>query len=493
MTMTADPSRSPPRPRSFDRSWLLLAAPLLGLAGWPLWLVGGSFAVLVLTRPGRPAAGARLLLLLLLAGLSSVPGLLAASDFTGLVAAARTAFPMLLGVALLHAGLRSLEGGRRFLGAGVLGMLLLGAALFGGGLGLSLGLGVGLFALLLAVLGAPGPEDRALRPLSGQGAALRWLLVAGAGSAALLTVLSLPLPTPPAWEADRRGLSRVQARIGGDFEFERQLGMNGENRYAQGLGSNQTRRYAPVEGRNLDNDKVILGGLLVMLAVVWIMWRSRGPRSRGRRPRWWELAALSGLLLTGSLLVLGSLTGEPGALSPPGGYNKLGEVGPAGLLSSQGGGSIRPYQKQEWLNTMNNVAFAVLLLAAAALVWVGWHLTRPSRPEEDGPEPLPTPTPEDTTALHRVRRAYRSALASLTRVGLGRAPNETPAEHAARVADDRPDLADPLRQLLAAYTPVRYGLSPSEEGAEQAEAAARTVARLARPMSAPGAGGPALG
>lgn len=493
MTMTAEPPRSPSRPRSFDRSRLLLAAPLLGLVGWPLWLVVGSVAVLVLTRPGRPAAGARVLLLLLLAGLGSVPGLLAASDFTGLVAAARTALPLLLGVVLLHGGLRALEGGRRLLGAGVLGLLLLGAALFGGGLGLSLGLGAGLFALLLAVLGAPGPEDRALRPLSGQGAALRRLLVAGAGSAALLTVLSLPLPTPPAWEADRSGLSRVQARIGGDFDFERQLGMNVENRYAQGLGSNQTRRYAPVEARNLDNDKVILGGLLVMLAVVWILWRSRGPRSRGRRPAWWELAALAGLLLTGGLLVLGSLTGEPETLSPPGGYGKLGEVGPAGLLSPQGSGSVRPYQKQEWLNTLNNVAFAVLLLAAAGLVWVGWHLTRPARPENGGPEALPAPIPEDTTALHRVRHAYRFALASLTRVGLGRAPDETPAEHAARVAGALPNMADPLRQLLAVYAPVRYGLSPSEEGAEQAEAAARTVARLARSISAPVTDGPALG
>ncbi|MDL2343924.1 DUF4129 domain-containing protein [Deinococcus sp. MIMF12] len=489
--MTADPARSPPR--SFDRSWLLLAAPLVGLSLWPLWLVAASMAVLALTRPGRPAAGARLLLLLLLAGLGSVPGLLAASDFSELVAAARTAFPLLLGVVLLSGGLRALEGGRRFLGTGELGLLLLGAALLGGGPGLSLGLGAGLFALLLAVLGAPGPEDRALRPLGGQGPALRWLLVAGAGSAALLTVLSLPLPTPPAWETERGELSRVQARIGGDFEFERQLGSNGENRYPQGLGSNQTRRYAPVDSRNLDNDKVILGGLLVMLAVVWIMWRTRSPRSRGRRPAWWELAALAGLLLTGGLLVLGSLTGDPAALSPSGGYAKLGGDGPAGLLSEQGGGSIRPYQKQEWLNTLNTVAFALLLLAAAALVWVGWHLTRPAQPEADGPEPLPTPAPEDTTALHRVRMAYRSALASLTQVGLGRAPNETPGEHAARVALTLPDLAEPLRQLLALYVPVRYGLLASEEGAAQAEAAARSVARLVRPISAPGAAVPALG
>lgn len=489
MTMTAEP----PRPQSFDRSWLLLAAPLLGLAGWPLWLVGGSFAVLVLTRPGRPAAGVRGPLLLLLAGLGSVPGLLTATDFTGLVAAARTALPLLLGVTLLHGGLRALEGGRRFLGAGVLGVLLLGAALFGGGLGLSLGLGAGLFALLLAVLGAPGPEDRALRPLSGQGAALRWLLIAGAGSATLLTVLSLPLPTPPAWEADRGGLSAVRARIGGTHEPERRRDIEGENRYPQGLGANPTRTYAPVDSRNLDNDKVILGGLLVMLAVVWILWRSRRPRSRGRRPAWWELAALAGLLLTGGLLVLGSLTGEPEALSPPGGYSKLDEVGPAGLTTPQRGGSIRPYQKQEWLNNLNNVAFAVLLLAAAALVWVGWHLTRPARPEANVSEALPAPTPEDTTALHRVRQAYRSALASLTRVGLGRAPAETPAEHAERVAEALPDMADPLRQLLAVYAPVRYGLSPSEKGAEQAEAAARTVARLARPISTPDAAGPALG
>ncbi|KEF34594.1 hypothetical protein RDMS_05945, partial [Deinococcus sp. RL] len=333
----------------------------------------------------------------------------------------------------------------------------------------------------------------------GGGAARRWLLVAGAGAGVLLAALSLPLPgVPGGTEAERRGgLSAVRALIGGQwgdvYALNRPLGSNGERRYPQGLGENPTHGYAPPAPSQFDNNRAFVGGLLVLLAFAWLLWRSRERRKGGGRPAWWEVAALAGVLLAGGLLVLGSLSGDPRSLEPSGGYAKLGVEGEKGLLTGGGNSSVLPTQGQGWLNRFNDVAFVLLLLAAVLLAWAGWRLNRPARPEEDAPAPLLAPTLEDATALHRVRRTYRSALAALTRAGLGRAPDETPAEHAARVSAARPDLAGALSDLLAAYTPVRYGLSSSEEGAERAEGAARTLARLARPTSAPGAAGSALG
>lgn len=125
----------------------------------------------------------------------------------------------------------------------------------------------------------------------------------------------------------------------------------------------------------------------------------------------------------------------------------------------------------------------VLLVAVLAVVLAGWLWRRWRTGAPRGPRPTAasapdlSPGPADLT-VHRVRAAYRSALASLAQVGLGRAETETPAEHAARVAALRPELAGALRTLLTVYAPVRYGLSASEQGADEAEAAVGTLARL---------------
>ncbi|MPY66189.1 DUF4129 domain-containing protein [Deinococcus sp. SDU3-2] len=418
------------------RSWLLLAAPLVGLAAWPLWAVAGAVGIVGLARPWAWLRGMRLLALLLLGLLGELPSWVWVDTPDGAMAwqvadarlqAVQDSLPLLLGLGVLHVALWALEGGTRRLGAALLLGLLLWSALFGAGEPWALVWGA--LGLLLAVAGAPDQEGRALQVLAGRGQALRRLTLAALGLGVVFAVLSLPLPT----QSDRN------ARIGGLPAWA-----------VNGLSALVLGHYEAWKRAGCGDDAP---GCSVSPRVI------QAGQQRDAPVAWSKDAP---------------------AAEPPTPRRTVPEAPPP-------------------LSRRSGMILAVALTCALALVtglgWLIWRWWRsPLRTGRSlaAAEALDTVL-ADSSHPHRVRQAYRSALASLTRVGLGRAPEETPAEHAARVSEALPDLANPLRQLLAVYAPVRYGLSPSEEGAEQAEAAARTVARLARPRSAPDAAGPALG
>ncbi|WP_104991101.1 DUF4129 domain-containing protein [Deinococcus sp. NW-56] len=432
MTLTADLSDSPAR-RPY-RSWLLLAAPLVGLAWWPLWAVVGAVGIVGLARRWAWLRGMRLLALLLLGTLGELPswvwvdipdGARAWQVADARLQAVQGSLPLLLGLAVLHVALWALEGGTRRLGAALLLLLLLGSALFGAGEPWALVGGV--LCFFVAVAGGPGQEDRALQPLNGKGKALRRLGLTALGLGVLLAALSLPLPT----QSDRNGQSGTPSWI------------------VQAVAALVTGH---AEG-----------------------WRASGRGEACRNE-------------------IGCSTSKLGEVGRKLGAEPAGDTGEAEQEAAQQQAPTRQSIPSVTSSVLGG-AVALGLALAVTLGWLAWRWWRSRlRPGRSliVAEALVT-VPSDSSHPHRVRWAYRSALASLARVGLGRAPDETPAEHAARVSETLPEVAEALGDLLAVYAPVRYGLSPSEEGAEQAEAAARTVARLARPRSAPGAAGPALG
>lgn len=164
-------------------------------------------------------------------------------------------------------------------------------------------------------------------------------------------------------------------------------------------------------------------------------------------------------------------TGTPGcgfaavkrSQAPPGERRARRQLDDASALPKP----VPPRQVEDLLAQFRGHGGLVLLAVVMAVMLGGW-LWRQFRIDGQAGK-LPSSSADlslesvDAT-LHRV--AYRSALASLAQVGLGRTDTETPAEHAARVSSVRPELTGPLMTLLAVYAPVRYGLSPSEEGAE---------------------------
>nr|WP_246580467.1 DUF4129 domain-containing protein [Deinococcus aestuarii] len=254
-------------------------------------------------------------------------------------------------------------------------------------------------------------------------------------------------------------------------------------------------RPTPVAGPNTGTDLVLLGGVLFILSLVFALWRVGGRvRAGPLRFRWWEVAAILGLLLTAAFVVAlglaarlgdggGSLAGAPGGADPSG-------DGDAAQTGSQAASLLGG----PWLWWLSLLVFVVFVGLAGAVFWLALRFRPPPGEEDTSPRSSDPPPLPDEAATHRVRAAYRAALAALAGIGLGRAGSETPAEHADRAALALPDLGGPLGLLVAAYAPVRYGGRVTNEDADAAEGAARRVADLAagaRPVQATTEGGTA--
>lgn len=217
-------------------------------------------------------------------------------------------------------------------------------------------------------------------------------------------------------------------------------------------------------------------GLLCLLLAVGV---PQLRRRVGRPPHPSELIMVAGLVLTGLLWVVSAIllnlggrapgTAGSGAAPPPDAAARMAEAatGPASQVIS-----------------VNWLAPLAQLLALAALLIVGAMLLvnrrRVAAPVTGTParDDLPT-TSAPPAPLHRVRVAYREALAALSDAGLGRAAYETPAGYAARLGAHHPLLTEALGTLTALYEPVRYGGQLTDEQAGQAEQAARTIQGVA--------------
>lgn len=227
-------------------------------------------------------------------------------------------------------------------------------------------------------------------------------------------------------------------------------------------------------------DLVLLGGVLFLLSLAFAMWRMGGRvRAGPLRFQWWEIAALLGLLLTAAFVValgLAARLGDGGGLLPG---------APGGPASSPGGDAAQAQgvpaspTGESWLWWLSLLVFAVFVGLAGVVFWFALRFRPPTEGDEDASPGLPTRPLPDEAATHRVRAAYRAALTALSRVGLGRAGSETPAEHANRAALALPDLGGPLGLLVAAYAPVRYGGRVTNEDADAAEEAACRIVELA--------------
>lgn len=472
---------SPSSPRSVplwaDRSLLLLAAPLVGAAWLPWWAVLGLTVALALTRRGDGPRSVRVPLLLLGAGVGLVVALPGMRGPEGATAFIQAFVTVMGGTALVHLGVAALEEGRVGWGAGWLVALLLLGAVVPGGRSLAF-LALGLLALLLTLLGAAGVEERPVRRLGGGGKALLGTAGAALAAALLLALLAFALPGVGSSRPSPGGGSPtapIQAQEAGPTaEPPRTSALETES-------PGEIRRVRPVGDlpeRLPGGDLVLLSGLLFFAALAFAMWRARS-RIPGEpfRVRWWEVAAVLGVGLAAALLLAFSLAARAGV---------------GGGLGPEASGAVRTPSTQVlqevndplhlfWergLWVLSLLAFLVFTGLAAALFWLGLRF-RPDPEEVEPGSTLPAvPSPGETEALHRVRLAYRSALASLGAAGLGRGEAETPAEHAGRVAGVRPALAGPLGTLVAAYAPVRYGGRVTEDDADAAERAAREVTHL---------------
>lgn len=457
----------------------------MGAAWLPWWAVLGlSLAVLLTVREGQRLLRVPLMLLgvgigllVLLPGLRGAAG---AETFTRLFV---TVFG---GMALVAFSVSALEGRRTAQGLAGLGtLLLLGTVLPGAALAFPLGLplGLGLLALVLTLLGAPGYEERPTQRLPGRRATLE---VAGLGllGAALLGVLALawpgsapPAPTPP--PAATGGSARPPAEVRPDEPAPPEAGTRPPSpaRPRPNPGSEQT-----LPGGDLP----LLGGLFLILAL-WFM-LSRARRDPGEKPRLTDLVVLASILVAALVTVVFIAATPPGRLvgEEPQAEAQLRRDAPTDAATGEEKATPSPSPSARLLWALSLLAFLTLTLLAAGVLWMTLR-SREARAVEEAPADPALPGGQPA-ALHRVRVAYRDALAALGGVGLGRGEAETPAEHAARVAAQRSALAAPLRVLVAAYAPVRYGGRVTDEDAAAAETAAGEVARAAQPLGAQQAG-----
>ncbi|WP_027459420.1 DUF4129 domain-containing protein [Deinococcus murrayi] len=491
-TLPAPPER---RPLRADRSWLLLAAPFVAASWLPWWGVLAFFGVLLLIRRDQAAEVVRVPLLLAAAGVTVLP-LLAEVQLGGenalaaILSFAALFLPVVGAAAVIHIGLNLLEVGRPA-GVAWLALLLLPGVL---GLapspvfGLPAGLGLGLLALLLCALGSTGREERPARRLTGSGRAV-WnaALVGGvlAGALALGTLALGPArQTETVRAAPGAAASQPDAAPQRQSEFPSGEGEGATGRAPAPLSPEATAAGVQLPGADL----VLLGGMLLLMSVVFLLWRLPKRVVDGpRRFHWWEVAAVAGMLLLGALLLFYGLSaggsGGPSTAPAP--------AGEGGVGGAEGGTleEASPWWALAFASWFNRLAFLASLLLTAVILIFAWRLRRPVG--DDLPVALPTAeavSAPHAEALHRVRLAYRSAQAALERCGLGRGPAETPAEHAARASLNLPDLAAPLGTLVAAYAPVRYGGRVTDEDADRAEEAARDIAALSaeyRPPTLP--------
>jgi hypothetical protein len=117
------------------------------------------------------------------------------------------------------------------------------------------------------------------------------------------------------------------------------------------------------------------------------------------------------------------------------------------------------------------LGWAFMLVLFVWLTLIAWYIGR-----------SPRPAPADALA-----RAYRRLCDKLARVAPARAPYQGPMSFAASVIAQRPDLGQPVAQLLGQYARLRYG-PPGENLAAQTrsiEEFRQAVARLSVRRRAP--------
>ncbi|NTX99687.1 DUF4129 domain-containing protein [Deinococcus sp. JMULE3] len=431
----------------------------LGLAGllppWGAALLCGLFALGVRFPVW---AQARVLGTQLIIGLSvaaQVPAALAQPR--QLLVLAGTYLLLSLSGFALGAGAHALEDGRRR------GLLALLPGLLAPQPGLILALAGG-------ALARPARDARhAARTAPGW-----WTWVAGAAVAAALLGTLLPMPRPdiagaflptPTQTAQVARESQAAPPAPADPATPNLLNRSG----------NVPQLQLDVGVPLLPPELALGAGLLCLLAAAGV---PQLRRRAGRPPHPSEVLMVAGLVLTGLLWVVSAILlnlggrapgpADSGAAPPPDEAARMAEAatGPAAQVVSV-----------TWLAPLAQLlALAALLIVAAVLLVNRRRVaaTVTGTPEHDD---LPT-TSAPPAPLHRVRVAYREALAALSDAGLGRAAHETPAGYAARLGAHHPPLADPLGTLTALYEPVRYGGQLTDEQAGQAEQAARAVFQI---------------
>ncbi len=431
----------------------------LGLAGLlPLWgaaLLCGLFALGVRFPVW---AQARVLGTQLIIGLSvaaQVPAALAQPR--QLLVLAGTYLLLSLSGFALGAGAHALEDGRRR------GLLALLPGLLAPQPGLILALAGG-------ALARPARDARH----AAQTAPGWWTWVAGGAVAAALLGTLLPMPRP-----DIAGAFLPTPTQTAQVARESQTAPPAPGAPSASVSPSAERSWLGVQldvGVPLLPPELALGaGLMVLLAAAGV---PRLRRRVGRPPHPSEVLMVAGLVLTGLLWVVSAillnLGGRPpgpadsGAAPPPDAAARMAEAatGPAAQVIGA-----------TWLAPLAQLLALAALLIVAAVLLVNRRRAAATVTGTPARDDLPT-TSAPPAPLHRVRAAYREALAALSDAGLGRAAHETPSGYAARLGARHLALADPLGTLTALYEPVRYGGQLTDEQAGQAEQAARAVLQI---------------
>ncbi len=180
--------------------------------------------------------------------------------------------------------------------------------------------------------------------------------------------------------------------------------------------------------------------------------------------------------------------------------------GPPGGAAAGQPGPRRPFERRSPGRTLRLVG----ALAGIVLALYGYHRWRergreaaPALAGDEGrdadvqvadlpPRPAPaTRTPPPADARARVVAEYARFATALERRGLGRRPEQAPAEHAAGLAAHVPAAGPDLDELLARFHRARYGAGPvaADEPLLVRERAERVLARVAA-VTAASPGGP---
>ncbi|MDR6216548.1 DUF4129 domain-containing protein [Deinococcus soli (ex Cha et al. 2016)] len=429
----------------------------LGLAGLlPLWGVALLCGLFALGVRFPVWAQARVLGTQLIIGLSvaaQVPAALAQPR--QLLVLAGTYLLLSLSGFALGAGAHALEDGRRR------GLLALLPGLLAPQPGLILALAGG-------ALARPARDARH----AAQTAPGWWTWVAGGAVVAALLGTLLPMPRPDIAGAFTPPLTSA---VRPDTAQQTPAPAVPSAPSSFGTGTSWLGVQLDVGVPLLPPELALGAGLMGLLAAAGV---PQLRRRAGRPPHPSEVLMVAGLVLTGLLWVVSAIllnlggrapgSADSGAAPPPDEAARMAEAtaGPASQVISV-----------TWLGPLAQLlALAALLIVAAVLLANRRRTAAPvtvTPARDDQPTTSVPPAP-----LHRVRAAYRGALAALSEAGLGRAAHETPAGYAARLGAHHPPLADPLGTLTALYEPVRYGGQLTDEQAGQAEQAARVVLQI---------------
>ncbi|MXV20939.1 DUF4129 domain-containing protein, partial [Deinococcus xianganensis] len=301
-----------------------------------------------------------------------------------------------------------------------------------------------------------------------------WTWVAGAAVAAALLGTLLPMPRP-----DIAGAflptTTPSAQVTRDAQAARPAPAVPTAPSRPGTETSWLGVQLDVGVPLLPPELALGAGLLCLLAAAGV---PQLRRRAGRRPHPSEVLMVAGLVLTGLLWVVSAILLNLGG-RPPGPADS-GAAPPPDAAARMTEAATEPAAQVigvAWLAPLAQLLALAALLIVAAVLLVNRRRVAAAVTGTLARDDLPT-TSAPPAPLHRVRAAYREALAALSDAGLGRAAHETPSGYAARLGARHPALADPLGTLTALYEPVRYGGQLTDEQAGQAEQAARAVLQI---------------